>query len=272
MDAKNVLMLFLSHTVNLQPPLDHKDTDMFKNNAVCALLTFCLLAFSTLAFADDYKGIGHDELKMLVDSDSHNFLLIDARNPEEYRESHIPGAINIPEKKFDELVGLLPSNKSIYFIFYLNGVKCVKSKKSASHAMKLGYVNVFVFAEGMPVWEELGYSFYKSGDYEKRIETTKISPKNLKDLYDSQSSNIQIVDVRDSEEFMEGHIPGSINCPLSTFAASSEILDKEKKVVVYCNSGGRSYSAYRKLMKLGYKNIAQALFADWKDAGFPVEM
>ena len=50
---------------------------------------------------------------------------------------------------------------------------------------------------------------------------------------------------------------------------SSVHLDKEKKIVVYCNSGGRSYGAYRKLMKLGYKKIFQVTFADWKEAGLP---
>lgn len=245
---------------------------MFKYLHLFFVIAALLLTFSTAALANNYAVIDHSELKALVDADAHTFLLIDARNPEEYRESHIPGAINIPEKKFESFTGLLPTDKNMRLIFYCNGIKCGKSKKAAKQADELGYTNILVFAEGMPVWEELGYSFYKSGDYEKRIETTKITPNELKELADSQSDTLQIVDVRDVEEFAEGHIPGAINCPLSTFAASSEILDKNKKVVVYCNSGGRSYSAYRKLMKLGYQNIAQSLFADWKDSGLPVEM
>ncbi len=230
-----------------------------------------LMLFFTDAFASEYSIISNPELKGLVDADSHNFLLVDSRNPEEYREAHIPGAINIPEKYFAKLAGRLPADKNMQLIFYCNGVKCGKSKKSAKKASQIGYTNIFVFAEGMPVWEELGYSFYKSGDYEKRIETTKISPVELRELATLHPETLQIVDVRDAEEFAEGHLPEAINCPLSTFAATSEILDKEKKVVVYCNSGGRSYSAYRKLMKLGYKNIAQALIADWKEAGLPIE-
>ena len=97
---------------------------------------------------------------------------------------------------------------------------------------------------------------------------TKISNSQFKTL--ATNTDAVILDVRTPEEFAEGHIPEAINCPLSTFAATSEILDKEKKVVVYCNSGGRSYGAYIKLMKLGYKNIAQAIFADWNEAGLPV--
>ena len=229
-----------------------------------------LMLFSTAAFASEYSIIDNAGLKGLVDADTHNFLLVDSRNPEEYREAHIPGAINIPEKHFAKLAGLLPADKNMQLIFYCNGIKCGKSKKAAEQASQRGYTNIFVFAEGMPVWEELGYSFYKSGDYEKRIETTKISPVDLQELAALHPETLQIVDVRDAEEFAEGHIPEAINCPLNTFAATSEILDKEKKVVVYCNSGGRSYGAYIKLMKLGYKNIAQAIFSDWKEAGLQV--
>jgi rhodanese-related sulfurtransferase len=67
-------------------------------------------------------------------------------------------------------------------------------------------------------------------------------------------------------------MPGAINCPLKDFALQSAVIDKKKKVIVYCNAGGRSYKAYRKLMRLGYKDIAQALFADWKEEGLPVVM
>ena len=136
--------------------------------------------------------------------------------------------------------------------------------------MELGYTNVRVFAEGMPVWEETGYSFYKNGDYEKPIETSKISPIELKDLTETQPELIQIVDVRDPEEYAEGHIPGTINFPLKDFALQSGAIDKKKQVVVCGISDGRSYKAYRKLMRLGYKDIAQVLFADWKEAGLPV--
>jgi rhodanese-related sulfurtransferase len=58
---------------------------------------------------------------------------------------------------------------------------------------------------------------------------------------------------------------------VAEFASQSGRLDKKKKIIVYCNSGGRSYNAYRKLMKLAYKDINQAIFADWKEKGFQVE-
>ena len=137
-------------------------------------------------------------------------------------------------------------------------------------AAELGYKNLFVLLEGMPVWEKKGYAVYAGPDYEKRIETTKITPQELKILMETKSGTFTLVDVRDPQEFAEGHIPGAINIPSDKFAAGSAVLDKEKLVVVYCKSGGRSYTAYRKLQKLDYSKIVQAIFADWEEAGLPV--
>lgn len=137
-------------------------------------------------------------------------------------------------------------------------------------AAELGYNNLFVLHEGMPVWEEKGYAVYAGPDYEKRIETSKITPQELKILMETKSGTFTLVDVRDPQEFAGGHIPGAINIPSDKFAAGSAVLDKGKLVVVYCKSGGRSYTAYRKLQKLDYSKIAQAILADWEEAGLPV--
>lgn len=65
-------------------------------------------------------------------------------------------------------------------------------------------------------------------------------------------------------------VSSKINIPAAQFAARSAGLEKEKWVIVYCNSGGRSYNAYRKLQKMDFKNIGQAIVADWQEAGLPV--
>jgi rhodanese-related sulfurtransferase len=86
---------------------------------------------------------------------------------------------------------------------------------------------------------------------------------------ETKSGTFTLVDVRDPQEFGEGHIPGAINIPSDKFAAGSAVLDKEKLVVVYCKSGGRSYTAYRKLQKLDYSKIVQAIFVT-EEAGLPL--
>ncbi len=244
-----------------------KTNNMF---ALTIFISLCVLAASLAAATHDYQIVKTEELKRMLD-DGIEMTVVDARNPEEYQEVHIKGAINIPEKKFAEYQQELPGNKSAKIIFYCNGIKCGKSKKAAQKVINLGYTDISVYAEGMPVWEEKGMPIYTGPEYEKRIETTIISSKDLHALINSGADTFTIVDVRDPEEFTEGHIQSSINIPVASFASRSEILDKKKKIIVYCNSGGRSYNAYRKLMKLGYKDINQAIFADWKAAGMLVQ-
>ena len=214
--------------------------------------------------------INTEDLKKDLDM-GVEMTVVDARNPEEFQEVHIKGAISVPVKQWENYVSRLPSDRTARIVFYCNGVKCGKSKKAAYKAIAMGYENVLIYAEGMPVWEEKGLPIYAGPDYEKRIETTKIPPSDLNIMLEKQANDFTIVDVRDIEEYNEGHIPGAINIPVATFASQSEVLDKKKKIIVYCNSGGRSYNAYRKLIKLGYKNIYQTLFYDWKEKGLQIQ-
>ena len=219
----------------------------------------------------EFKVVTTDQLKAMMD-EKKDFMLIDARTKDEYQEAHIANALSIPEKSFEESSSLLPGDKNSLMVFYCNGVKCGKSKKAAIKADAMGYKNILIYAEGFPVWEEKGNKIVPGPDYAKKIETAKISPSDLKKLIDSGNKDFVIVDVRDETEYKEGHIPSAINIPAESFAMKSEVLPKEKKIIVYCNTGGRSYMAYRKLMKLAYPSIAQTLFAEWKEAKMPVEM
>jgi len=235
----------------------------------CWLATAALLQAAELQPAL-FKTVSTEELKKMLDSGDDKLLVIDARNPEEYDEVHIRNAINIPVSKLEKNPALLPGDKKQSMVFYCNGIKCGKSKKAAQIAASQGYSNLMVYAEGMPVWEEKGMSIYAGPNYEKKVETSKLKPQELKTLMDSKPETLTIVDVRDSSEYKQGHIPGAINIPVANFASQSGSLEKEKRIIVYCNSGGRSYNAYRKLQKLAYPNINQVIFADWESEGLPV--
>lgn len=67
----------------------------------------------------------------------------------------------------------------------------------------------------------------------------------------------QLVDVRTPEEFAEGAIDGAknINFYSPEFLEEMNKLDKEKPVVLYCRSGGRSANASNDLIKAGFKKV-----------------
>jgi rhodanese-related sulfurtransferase len=241
-------------------------------NCAISMFTLCLLlAISLPLFAADteFKSVSTEVLKEMLDG-KKEFTLIDARTKEEYQEAHIGKSVNITEKDFDKLAATLPSDKGELLVLYCNGIKCGKSKKVAAKATEAGYRNLLIYGEGFPVWEEKGMPIVAGPDYAKKIVTTKLSPAELEKLLREKKDAYVLVDVRDEFEFAEGHIAGAINIPAETFAVKSGVLPKDKGIIVYCNSGGRSYMAYRKLMKLAYPTIFQTTFAVWKEAGFPV--
>ncbi|GAM10912.1 hypothetical protein OR1_03212 [Geobacter sp. OR-1] len=237
---------------------------------VSLLLVTAGLACGAGKQPEPFTVVSSEELKAMIDRNEPGLEVIDARTPEEYQEVHIKGAKNIPLPVLEKNPAELAFPKDAKLVFYCNGFKCGKSPKAARLAATLGYSNLYVLSEGMPAWEEKGFAIYAGPDYEKKIETTRIPPKELQDLLASAPDKLTLVDVRDQKEFAEGHIPGAVNIPVTNFAARSAGLDKEKQIIVYCNSGGRSYNAYRKLQKMAYKKIAQAIFSDWQEAGLPV--
>lgn len=240
------------------------------NRKIIAYLLLSLIILVSQSVAADYKLIDTEQLKAMFDS-KKEFMLIDARTKDEYDEAHIVKAINIAEKSFEDHVSQLPADKNSLLVIYCNGVKCGKSKKVAAKAAAAGYTNITIYSDGFPVWEEKAMPITAGSDYSRKIETTRLNPEELKQLIDSGSKDTVVVDVRDESEYKEGHIPAAINIPVETFAVKSEVLPKEKKIIVYCNTGGRSYTAYRKLIKLAYPKIYQTLFSDWKEGGFQVE-
>ena len=237
----------------------------------CAVLLVVSLWCSLAVAADKVNVLSSEELKALIEQNTPGLVVVDSRSAEEYQEVHIKTALSIPLTKLEKDATLLPSAKEARLVFYCNGVKCGKSGKSAKIAIDNGYKDVSVYADGMPVWEEKGYSIYTGPDYDKTVKTSMIKPVVVKALLDSAPATLTVVDVRDAKEFSEGHVPGAINIPDETFAAGSGVLDKNKQIVVYCNSGGRSYNAYRKLQKLAYPNIVQMIFAYWQAEKLPVE-
>ncbi len=83
-----------------------------------------------------------------------------------------------------------------------------------------------------------------------------ITPVEAKKIID-ENADIEIVDVRDEDELVEGYIENSILIPLDTFEENAEIKlkDKNKKILVYCRSGRRSAMACEILDKLGYSDV-----------------
>jgi molybdopterin/thiamine biosynthesis adenylyltransferase/rhodanese-related sulfurtransferase len=82
------------------------------------------------------------------------------------------------------------------------------------------------------------------------------------------------VDVREPDEWEEGHVPGAIHVVRGRLESQIEGLvpDKSREIVVYCSVGARSAFATKALGEMGYEDVVNldGGFADWKRNGFEV--
>ena len=85
---------------------------------------------------------------------------------------------------------------------------------------------------------------------------TKLTPEEAKKRLDSEKG-ILLLDVREPDEYAEGHIKNSTLFPLGTIEAdaSAKLTDKNATIFVYCRSGRRSALAAEILVKLGYTKV-----------------
>ena len=87
------------------------------------------------------------------------------------------------------------------------------------------------------------------------------------------SGEAVIVDVRDKDEWDEGHIPGALHMSRGTIELDIEekVPDPNAMIICHCGGGGRSALATESLQKMGYKNARSMAggFKAWKAAGLP---
>ncbi|MFC1494836.1 rhodanese-like domain-containing protein, partial [Thermodesulfobacteriota bacterium] len=92
------------------------------------------------------------------------------------------------------------------------------------------------------------------------LATTAWGQNNSMDKNRALDPENLLVDVRTPSEYASGHIKNAVNIPFNKIAEDIKYFapDKEKTIVVYCQSGGRANFAAKKLKDLGYRNIINA--------------
>lgn len=83
---------------------------------------------------------------------------------------------------------------------------------------------------------------------------------------------IQLIDVREAEEWAAGRIAGARLIELAQLSEKARTIDPDRPVVFYCRSGSRSAMATEAFLRAGFEahNMAGGLL-DWTAAGLPLE-
>jgi molybdopterin/thiamine biosynthesis adenylyltransferase/rhodanese-related sulfurtransferase len=107
-----------------------------------------------------------------------------------------------------------------------------------------------------------------------REEIEEIGATQARELV--EEGEAAVVDVRERDEWEEGHIPRAVHIPRGNLESRIEgaVPDKSRPVLLYCSGGNRSAFAAKTLEELGYENVLSLAggFTDWKRNGLPFEL
>ena len=105
-----------------------------------------------------------------------------------------------------------------------------------------------------------------------RDEIPEVSPEEVAELLNGGNDDVVVVDVREGDEYRQGHLPTAMHLPrgfLELQAETKLASAAEKKVVAYCAGGVRSLFAADTLRKMGLKDVVSMSggFTRWKQNG-----
>ncbi len=126
------------------------------------------------------------------------------------------------------------------------------SHLSACKAGQIGYKNVVVYAAGITAWEK---TFGKGAAaapaaVKASSEGGPIEIAAFEKIIAQEPDTIQLIDVRDKDEYAAGHFKSAVNIPTNQLEKNVKTLSDEKPIVFVCNTGAKSGEAYYMLQDL----------------------
>jgi rhodanese-related sulfurtransferase len=107
---------------------------------------------------DTLAKVSGDDIKAMLDQNK-SFLLVDARNAAEFKDGHLPKAVNLYDKTLAAHKAKLPKDKNSDIVFYCNGYPaCPRSLNAATMAVEWGYKKVSIYLAGFPEWSAKGFA------------------------------------------------------------------------------------------------------------------
>jgi len=193
-----------------------------------------------------------EELRQL---DTKSVALIDTRPWEAFRMSHVPGALSFPlDKMFNTNAGSMVSDtQDIYLI-----VEPARLEEAVRDLIRVGLDRIKGWFDDSKLesYEDAKHPF---------AEVPELEPKDAAKILGDDL--VQVLDVRRSTEFAQGHLPGAINIAHTRLASHLDEIPHDKRLVVNCLAGGRSACAAAYLQNKGYQvvNLKGGMLA-WEQA------
>ncbi len=107
---------------------------------------------------------------------------------------------------------------------------------------------------------------------EARKEIPEVSAQQVNDLLKNNGKSPVMLDVRESDEWRQGHLEGALPLPRGflEIKVESAVPDKNAPIIAYCAGGVRSLLAAKVMKEMGYQNVSSMAggYAAWKNGGF----
>jgi len=235
-----------------------------------------------------------------VDLDG-TLALIDVRREEDYNQGHITGAVNLPlasllsgdspestVKLFEEL-GIADDTKVVVYDDTFGAL----ASRVVWTLQYIGHKNVALLEVTYSQWKDLGFkTSTEKPDIKPAKHSLHLKPSIMATAEylenAKEKKNVVLIDNRERLNFLEQHIPGSINIPYRTLATDGKILrtkesmknllknrgiPEDAEIITYCGSVGTlSGLAYFALKSIGVPNVKLYVnsFKEWKKLEKPI--
>ncbi len=158
----------------------------------------------------------------------------------------------------------------------------------------LGYDNVKSFPPGWKGWSAAEEEVSTEAVEAATFETPEVDPemlaavaeflnnipegwlavKDVDQLSDAIDNGAFVIDVREADEYDQGHITGAVNIPMRTIAQNVDEIPTDQPVVVYCASGHRAAMSLAALQTMGLNGSRSfpGGYGAWESAGAEVEI
>jgi hydroxyacylglutathione hydrolase len=183
-------------------------------------------------------------------ADADSATVLDVRPADTYAAGHVPGALNVPVSggSFGTKAGfLLRAGESIV----LHASSPAEAELAARRLRAIGFLELEGYLDGP--------------DATEAIEPVAVT--ELESLL--RSSDVQVIDVRELDEWDEGFIPGSRHIPYRLLRAAGAAAADGKRVVTICESGARAGVAASVLAAAGVdaRPVLHGGIREWQRRG-----
>jgi hydroxyacylglutathione hydrolase len=188
-------------------------------------------------------------------------LVVDVRTELQFDEAHLSGAVSMTALRAgfgSKLAWLAEPEQPVVIV----GRDDEEARAAVELAAAVGIERVAGYLHGgMTAWRE-----------EKREvrRTERITVSELAERRDG----LQLLDVRERDEYEAGHIPGSLHVPYHDLHELPEGLDADRPVAVICASGQRAAVGASLLQRHGAREVLHVVDGGvprWRREGHPVE-